>query len=188
MLSLCDMICDAGSLRSSIPRSILFTSILGSWGCHGQESRGDLDTSGNRPLVSHQLDTSGLCLDEETWPPQIPPNCFQGCALDEDGAWGFQPACDLIQLIPSDAVGDSFHETTIPRCDELGADHPANHGGICYSELVGEQRSLPCSDAGWDLEFTITRDPNSPVTCGTLIVATCVGTEPGPDGCGGGLL
>ena len=165
-------------------------ALLGSWGCGTEGGLDGLEMSAKTPLVSHQLDTSGLCEDEESgFPPasKIPPSCFEGCALDATEAWGFDPACELTQLILSDAVGAFFHSTTmIPRCDELPAEDPANEAGVCYRALTGAAMSPVCIDEGWNLEFTITRDPNAPAPpCGTLIVATCEAIAAGPDGCAG---
>ena len=162
-------------------------ALLGSWGCGTEGGLDDLEMSAATPLVSHDLDTSGLCEeDSDGFPPapKIPPNCFEGCALDATEASGFDPACELTQLIPSDAVGALFHSTTIPRCDELPAEDPANEAGVCYTALTGAAMSQKCIDEGWNLEFTITRDANTPAPpCGTLIVATCEAIDAGPDGC-----
>ena len=164
-------------------------ALLGSWGCGMEGGLDDLEMSAATPLVSHELDTSPLCEEEDSdgsLVSKIPPNCFEGCALDATEAWGFDPACELTQLIPRDAVGDFFHSTTIPRCDELLADDPANEAGVCYTALTGAAMSQVCIDEGWNLEFTISRDANVSVPCGTLILATCEAIDEGPDGCTGG--
>ncbi len=102
---------------------------------------------------------------------QIQPACMPACVADTEPSTPdvVEPSCTFSQESPR--PDGSFEVREVPLCED-GDALPDGHD-VCWTPLVGDERSDFCADVGFNLELRIVRRTGVPAPGGTAIVGRC---------------
>jgi hypothetical protein len=104
----------------------------------------------------------------------IEPACMPGCVadIDPDTPEILDPSCVLVQDVPDYFEDHEGHaDQTVVRCDDEG--RLPSGADVCYTTLVGHDRSEYCIDEGSNLELRLVRREGVYVPRGTTMRASC---------------
>ncbi|MEM7159236.1 MAG: vWA domain-containing protein [Myxococcota bacterium] len=146
-------------------------------------SQFEVGTSGNMFSICESDYSPALRAIAEAIADQVKPACMPACVADTDPtSTTLEPSCVLVQEAPNE--DGSFDSTTIPECQEDGS-FPSDDDNVCFLALVddgsaekatgrdNDDMSEFCVDAGWNLEFVLSRRDGFPAPGGTAVSATC---------------
>ncbi len=114
---------------------------------------------------------------------QIRPHCMPICVADVDPSTPevLDPSCSFTQ--ETRAPDGSLERLDVPPC-ESGDALPEGYD-VCFTTLVGDERSETCADYGFNLELRFARRTGAPVPRGTAIEVECEASQSTETDCPG---